>query len=84
MSLNLEPLRRLSVCPCGFPTLAESIELGQLYWIDRTRLLPFIFKCGGCGEVYNLTCVYVAGRDISAPPGYLPLDIFEPPAKVRN
>lgn len=68
-------LVKLSVCPCGFPTLKETIPLGTKYTVDPAHTCEAVLVCGGCKQETKVRCVYVSGRNGSAG-GWLPEDIF--------
>lgn len=70
-------LAKLSVCPCGFPLLDESIPLGTEYEIEPTRRIKVTLYCGGCHAGHNLEAVFVNARGNSHG-GYLPAEVFEP------
>ena len=63
---------RLSVCPCGFPALSESIPLGKVYEVYSVPVQVAMI-CGGCKTSLHIPMVAVAkpGR------GLLPHGIFE-------
>ncbi len=45
-------LERLSICPCGFGVLDDSIPIGTIYVADVTTFRRgFTYKCGGCGRI---------------------------------
>jgi hypothetical protein len=66
-------LKKLSVCGCGFPVLAEHIEIGAEYKIDRNIKEQLLLICGGCGVSIPVQCVFVHGGKS----GFLPEEIFE-------
>lgn len=74
-------LRRLSICPCGFPLLDERIGLGALYSVDVDSARGgFSYLCGGCGGALSDVTV-VQARSIlnpNAPLRPLPYDVFMP------
>ena len=74
-----KPLRRLSICPCGFPVLNEKIQLGTVYEVDPTvKQGGFSYFCGGCKAVQeNVVCVNAAQiLDPAHPWAPLPWDLF--------
>lgn len=80
MNLETVPLRRLSICPCGFPVLEDDIRLGTRYRIDRASVRSrFDCGCGGCKTVHhNVTVVNASSvRQPDAPFRPLPLELFE-------
>lgn len=68
-------LTKLSVCPCGFRLLDESIPLGTAYEIDPARTAQLTMICGGCHNELQLDGVYVYDRGNSQG-GYLPDSVF--------
>lgn len=68
-------LTKLSICECGFPVLADHIELGTQYEIDNNQQRDGVLVCGGCNAKIRCQTVWVKGRN-GGPPGYLPLEIF--------
>lgn len=70
--------KRLSICPCGYYALDESIPLGTEYDIIMELQRVGHMVCGGCKDKIPVTMVYVLPRLIGDRPGYLPLKIFEP------
>lgn len=69
-------LKKLSICPCGFPVLHEDIPLGEEYVINPVLVAGFTFICGGCGRQIQVQCVWVEQHNYSKA-GYLPKTIFE-------
>jgi hypothetical protein len=69
------PLKKLSVCSCGFTLLREEIQLGTVYHVDIEDRRTLLYICGGCGERALLECVKVQRRMDSAA-GYLPVAAF--------
>jgi hypothetical protein len=69
--------KKLSVCPCGFPLLDESIPLGTEYRVLVDSEQGGKVICGGCGHTIQVTLIYVAKRG-SARAGFMPKEIFEP------
>jgi len=68
---------KLSICPCGFPVLAEHIKLGEVYEVLPTKKEKVTFFCGGCQQQYPGTlAIFVAAKGASGA-GYLPEAIFE-------
>ena len=65
-------LKRLSICPCGFPVLHDHIRVGVEYQIAAdSKRGGFHYVCGGCGrEQDNVEVVYVLQRTV---PGFAPL-----------
>jgi hypothetical protein len=43
-------LKRLSICPCGFTVLKDTIPLGKKYVIDESTIRRdgMNYFCGGC------------------------------------
>ena len=77
-------LKRLSICPCGYPALKDGIDLGAAYLIDDSTIENgFGYQCGRCGQIQRrITCVETSQRDV---PGFrlLPLALFEDPERVQ-
>lgn len=69
-------VKKLSICPCGFPVLASHIPLGAEYNIDPNRKLTAGYICGGCRQERKIIAVWTARRGESGA-GYLPEEIFE-------
>jgi hypothetical protein len=71
-------LKKLSICPCGFPLLKDSIGLGAEYEIEEHNRMSCHFQCGGCHSlIKSVECVFVEARKDSKG-GFLPLYVFEP------
>lgn len=70
------PLKRLSLCPCGYTLLREDIQIGTIYEVDAANRTPGRLTCGGCGRNHFVTLVYVARRGNSKG-GCLPLESFQ-------
>jgi len=70
-------LTKLSICPCGFPLLKESVGLGQEYDIEPSQTVLAKMICGGCGAEIPVKTVYVHSRTGVAG-GYLPEEVFSP------
>lgn len=68
-------LAKLSLCACGFPVLDESIHLGTEYEIDPADVRQATMKCGGCGKLIPLECVWVEAHGPAAA-GFMPKAIF--------
>lgn len=78
---QLATLKRLSICPCGYPTLDDRITIGTTYEIDPSTVRGgFLYKCGGCDrEQENILVVDAASvlnPYTSRRP--LPLGLFSP------
>ena len=73
VDLTTAKLVNLSICSCGFPTLADHITLGTEFQINRSCSQRLILLCGGCGNAIPVECVFVDGEE----PGFLPEEIFE-------
>jgi hypothetical protein len=44
------PLKRLSICPCGYGVLVDGIQVGARYRLAmRTLRGGFSYRCGRCG-----------------------------------
>lgn len=52
MNLQTVKLTKLSICPCGYAVLLESIHLGTEYVVDMDSIRGgFTYGCGGCGKI---------------------------------
>jgi hypothetical protein len=73
-------LIKLSICPCGFPTLDDQIVLGTQYEIQpETIQSGFSYICGGCGKMQDKTVTCVQTSQLLHPeldPAPLPLELF--------
>lgn len=74
-------LARLSICPCGYTVLRDSIKLGTVYRADpMTRAGGFAYTCGGCGKtqrnVETIHCSQILHPDRPMRP--LPYGLFVP------
>ena len=74
---NKVTLKRLSICPCGFPVLKEDIKLGTEYEVDPAQTGRFTFICGGCGRQLSIEGIWVEPRAPGTHAGFLPKLIFE-------
>ncbi len=79
-------LARLSICPCGYSCLDESIKLGTIYSADsRTREHRFDYSCGGCGQtqhyIETIYCSQLLHPDLPMRP--LPYGLFEQVAVIK-
>lgn len=70
-------LAKLSVCPCGFPLMHESVPLGTEYACEMSDRIHCEFTCGGCKKQYQFEAVWIYSRD-SHHGGYAPAVAFEP------
>lgn len=73
-------LIRLSICPCGFSTLDDSIALGTTYTVYPDSIkMGFSYFCGGCKRTLTNVIVIKADQLIHTdlPPDYLPLNLFD-------
>jgi hypothetical protein len=77
-------LKQLSVCPCGFPALDESIPLGTEYNIHPHFKDSFTFICGGCGKQQQLIGVLTDSRTPGGEEGFLPEVLFSEPEPDPN
>jgi len=68
-------LTNLSICPCGFPLLDETIQIGQEYDIDPNHRITATLTCGGCHQKHTLIAVWVESR-AGGRAGYLPEEVF--------
>jgi hypothetical protein len=72
-------LANLSICPCGYPMLDDSITLGSEYEVDLDSIRGgFEYICGGCGSRQQLVEVVNASQLLNPnrPPAPLPLALF--------
>lgn len=73
-------LQHLSVCPCGFPLLKESIAIGTEYEIDLDTLRHegWNLVCGGCGKAHRDIPTVMASQTIRPELGdaRLPYSVF--------
>ena len=70
-------LIKASICPCGFSTLTDDIDLGTVCDVDFDTIAKGTYVCGGCNTEQKVTAVYVATRGDSDG-GFMPLGLFEP------
>lgn len=72
------PLRRLSICPCGFGVLDDGIPVGTMYQVDRGSLRSgWTYFCGGCRRMRKIRVVDASSVLSSAAPlRPLPLELF--------
>lgn len=70
-------VQRLSLCPCGAPTL-KNIPLGTEYTAHEGNTCPLRLTCQGCGISYLLDCIWCDALP-GADAGYVPFDIFDAP-----
>jgi hypothetical protein len=73
-------LVRLSICPCGFSTLDDSILVGQTYVVyPGTIKMGFSYFCGGCKRTLTNIVAIKADQIIETDlkPEYLPLRLFD-------
>jgi hypothetical protein len=72
------PLRRLSICPCGYAVLDDQITVGVKYRIQPdTKMEGFTYRCGHCGAAQTVACVMA--NSVLHPgdaPAWIPLDLF--------
>lgn len=68
-------LARLSICPCGFPTLHHHVQPGEEY-VALPMSTTSVYTCGGCGHIQEIECIYLEGRD-GGEGGFLPMDLFD-------
>lgn len=77
------PLKKLSICECGFPVLHDAIPLGTMYEVVELITNKCLFICGGCGKQIQVTGVFVMGRGESKA-GFLPRQIFFPESETST
>ena len=69
-------LQRLSICPCGYGVLKDSITLGTVYIVDLGTLTDgFTYICDRCGVAQTVACVHAMRPGTKD--GYLPYGLFE-------
>jgi len=72
-------LIKLSVCPCGFTLLADSIPLGTEYTIDTETIgNEFSYRCGRCGTIHRNMASVRTSQSLhpERPMAPLPLELF--------
>jgi hypothetical protein len=76
--MSAAKLARLSVCPCGFPSLYDDIELGTEYrvYLESIRT-DFSYRCGKCGRLQQGVSVILADQRCGDGRAYLPLALFD-------
>ena len=74
-------LKKLSICPCGFPVLKDEITVGTEYAVMPGVQQDCILVCGGCKKHIHFRGIYVCGRN-GARGGFLPPEIFDLPANA--
>lgn len=73
-------LVRLTICPCGFSTLDDSIALGTTYTVyPDTIKMGFSYYCSGCKRTLSNIVAIKANSviDTEEPAEYLPLGLFD-------
>lgn len=68
-------LTKLSICPCGYQALNDSVKLGTIYDIEPSKRKSFVFICGSCKAQRTIVGVYANSRN-GGRPGFLPEDLF--------
>jgi hypothetical protein len=78
-------LKRLSICPCGFTVLNESIPLGKKYVVDEStiRREGFDYFCGGCKTWMHDILVVDAEQTGNMQMAPLPYELFVEPEAVN-
>jgi hypothetical protein len=80
MKLEEKPLLHLSFCPCGYPVLDDSIQIGTVYTVDSNSVRGgFSYTCGRCRRLF-VNVVVVSAEQILHPErpfARLPLCLFE-------
>lgn len=69
-------VKRLSLCDCGFPILAEHIGIGATYIVDMDNWKVMTLCCGGCKGKILIDGVK-AQASSTGHAGILPKAIFE-------
>jgi hypothetical protein len=73
-------LKKLSVCPCGFPALKDGIDIGDEYAIDVDSIRGGTWMCGGCKRCRPIKMVNTSQRlNPRGPLALLPYELFEVP-----
>ena len=59
MSIEVLPLKRSSICPCGYAVLKDEIQTGAKYRVDLATVRGgFAYRCGKCSTLHpNVTVV---------------------------
>ncbi len=70
-------LKKLSICPCGFPVLHDHIPLGAEYAVTPSLQSSGTLICGGCHKTIAIPMIWAMKRGDSCA-GWLPKEIFEP------
>jgi hypothetical protein len=47
------PIKRLSICSCGFPLFNEYVKLGDTYEVDTSIVCNTAMRCGGCKTTFD-------------------------------
>ena len=78
-SLTPVPLRRVSICPCGYSVLKDEIKVGTVYALDMKSIRKGLtYICGRCKvRQENLLAINAADRrGIGVVMAPLPYDLF--------
>lgn len=68
----------VSVCPCGFTALKETVRLGRKYRVVLDSINTMIFGCGGCGKTHRVPAILAQEHQRPGYYFYLPVGIFNP------
>jgi hypothetical protein len=56
------PLKRLTVCPCGYGVLHDDIAVGTEYWVDLASETDGVYQCGRCGAIQKVRIVDASSK----------------------
>ena len=79
MKIEVYPLLKLSICPCGYGVLVDSIQLGVKYRLNVDSIRGgFRYRCGRCGKTQDPVEVVDASQILNpdAPMRPLPAPLF--------
>ena len=71
-----KPLINLSICPCGYRVLHDSISLGTVYTLSDDIRGGWTYRCGRCGQTQRNVTVVMAAQKNGAGVAALPLALF--------
>jgi hypothetical protein len=80
MKYEIKALRKLSICPCGFAVLDDSIQVGTKYRLYMESMSAhFRYRCGRCGKLQYGVAVVNANSVLHPdnPPAPIPYGLFE-------
>lgn len=79
-------LKKLGICTCGYGLLLEQIPLGAEYTVypNGPHRMHTLF-CGNCGkQTRDVECIFASSLANPNRPGFLPLEMLELPANLRE